>query len=266
MPDPITGESREDWMARCVPDVIEEGYDQDQAIAICASRWEERGMTHQKSFVAPMEIKAVEDNGQFEGYGSVFGVQDYDGDVVVKGAFKRTLEEQRAANRMPKMLWQHSPTDIVGRWMDMYEDERGLKVKGKLIMDTQRGKEAYALMKEGVLDGMSIGFNVREAVPSEQRSMGRVIEDVDLWEVSLVTWGANPDARVTAVKARQTERQFERFLRESGFSRAEALAITAKGFKGLETQRDSDDAEASDQLAALVDSLGSFRNSITKGI
>ena len=214
-----------------------------------------------KHISTAFEVKSLDEGGHFEGYASVFGVQDYDGDVIVKGAFRKSIDKYRASSRMPKMLWQHDMRDICGKWQEMYEDDRGLFVKGSLILDTQRGREAYALMKAGVLDGMSIGFNVVEAGPSDQRSHGRVIEEVDLWEVSLVTWGANPDALVTNVKARKSIRDFERFLRDAGFTRSEAVAVAANGYKALETQRESDESEATDgELASAIANLRKSMN------
>lgn len=214
-----------------------------------------------KHVTAAFDCKALDESGQFEGYASVFGTQDYDGDVIVQGAFTNTLSRYREKGKMPKMLWQHDVREIVGCWDEMHEDDRGLYVKGRLLMDVQKGREAYSMLKAGCLDGMSIGFNIREAVPSERRSQGRVIEEVDLWEVSLVTWGANPDALVTNVKAKRSIRDFERFLRDAGFSRKEAVAIAANGYKGLGAQGEPDESEASDD--ELVSSLVRLRKSIT---
>lgn len=188
-----------------------------------------------KQVYVPFETKSLDEGGSFQGYASVFGVQDFDGDVVVRGAFRKTLEAARASQRMPKMLWQHNPTQIIGKWTEMTEDDRGLFVKGSLILDVAQGREAYALLKANVLDGMSIGFNITEGT---RGNAGRVIEEVNLMEVSLVTWGANPDALVTQVKARKTIRDFEAFLREAGFSHSEAKGIAAKGFKAIEGQRE----------------------------
>jgi len=210
-----------------------------------------------KLLSAPLEIKAMEEGGEFEGYASVFGVQDMDGDVIVQGAFGNTLAKSRESGRMPKMLWQHNPSVIVGRWTEMAEDENGLLVKGSLILEVTHGREAYALMKAGVLDGLSIGFNIAEGV---RGSSGRVIEEVELWEVSLVTWGANQDARITSVKsARRSIRDFERFLREAGFSRKEATAICADGYKAIAQRDSSDDGPELDDLMA---SLSEFKQSL----
>lgn len=235
MPTPVAGESRDDWMERCVPEVVQEGSDPDQAVAICASMWEDRNAM--KHMTTGLEIKSLDEGGSFSGYASVFGIQDLDGDVIVKGAFGNTLRKARETNRMPKMLWQHDTAQIIGKWQEMTEDDRGLHVKGSLILDVERGREAYALMKAGVLDGMSVGFNIRDAGRSEG---GRVIEEVDLWEVSLVTWGANQEARISNVKAKDSIRDFEAFLRDAGFSRTESKAIAAKGFRAFD-QRDAGD-------------------------
>jgi HK97 family phage prohead protease len=202
-----------------------------------------------KAFTAPLEIKNLDEGGSFEGYASVFGVMDSDGDVIVKGAFRKSIEDYRAKGKMPKMLWQHNPSIIVGKFTDMEEDDYGLRVKGTLILEVEKGREAYALMKAGELDAMSVGFNIDEAQDGNNR--GRVISAADLWEVSLVTWGANPDAKITTVKCIDTVRDFERFLRDSGFSRKQAVAITAGGFKAV----DSNQSESDDDDIAAIQSL-----------
>ena len=207
--------------------------------------------------IAPFEVKSLDEGGSFSGYASVFGVQDSDGDVIVRGAFRKTLDKARESGRMPKMLWQHRIDTIIGKFTEMTEDDRGLFVKGFLLLDIEKGREAYALLKAGVLDGMSIGFNIVDGGRGES---GRVISEVDLWEVSLVTWGANPEALVTNVKARQSIRDFEAFLRESGFSRSEAVAIAANGFKSLGDQRESEavsEAETAERLRHLLTVLES---------
>lgn len=208
----------------------------------------------EKQLYVPFETKSLDDGGSFSGYASVFGVQDSDGDVIVKGAFANTLQRARESGRMPKMLWQHNPSQIIGKFTEMSEDDRGLYVKGSLILDVAQGREAYALLKAGVLDGMSVGFNIREGVRGA--GAGRVIEEVDLWEVSLVTWGANPEALISNVKARKSIREFEAFLREAGFSRTEAKGIAAKGFKAIEGQREVGEDEP--EWDALMASIQQF--------
>ena len=182
-----------------------------------------------KRFTANLELKDIGESGTFEGYASVFDVEDSDGDVIVKGAFANTINNFTEKGKMPKMLWQHNPSIIIGKFTEMLEDNNGLYVKGRLITEVDKGREAHILMKEGALDSMSVGFNIIDAVNTKGR--GRTINDLDLWEVSLVTWGANPDALVSTVKGIDTERDFEKFLRDSGFSRKEATAITCYGYK-----------------------------------
>lgn len=207
---------------------------------------------------APVEVKTVDDAGQFEGYASVYGIEDLDGDVIERGAFSDSVA-RFASGKRPKMLWQHDGRDIVGKWLAMSEDERGLHVKGKLFLDIERGREAHVMMREGELDAMSVGFNIVDAAPGERRG-GRRIKRADLWEVSLVTWGANPEARIDAVKARQTIRNFEKWLRDvGGFSGAEAKAIAADGYKGLAGR---DVAGGSDELDGLLSALRNLQSSM----
>lgn len=200
---------------------------------------------------ARFEMKfAAEKPGVFSGYGAFFGNVDAYGDVIQKGAFKETLREWNKTKRLPPMLVQHGgwmTTDRdglpIGKWTAMEEDERGLAVEGHLInLDTERGKAIYGAMKEGVLDGLSIGFRAREfslgTKPDEPR---RTLKKIDLIELSVVTFPANGKARVDAVKSVgiKTIREFEDFLRDvGGFSNAAARAIAAGGFKSIGADRD----------------------------
>lgn len=204
------------------------------------------------------ELKHLDDGGSFSGYASVFGVQDSDGDVIVKGAFAESIEKFKERGKMPKMLWQHDPRAIVGQFHDMFEDDHGLFVKGSLIMEVEKGREAYALMKAKQLDAMSVGFNIDSAVAGDG-TRNRVIERADLWEISLVTWGANPEALITDVKSLKTERDFEQFLRDAGFSRKEAKTITSVGFKPLVAGETPEDEQRD---AVLVEKLNSITNKL----
>lgn len=147
----------------------------------------------------PFELKGLDEDGRFAGYASVFGVSDSYADVVVEGAFARSLAESRASGQMPAMLWQHDPSRPIGVWTDLKEDRAGLKVHGKLAIGTQAGREAYELLRLGAINGLSIGY-VTVASEIEPRRRQRVLTDLELWEISLVTFPANPDARVTNVK------------------------------------------------------------------
>jgi uncharacterized protein len=202
-----------------------------------------------------------EKTGAFEGYGAVFGNIDAYGDVIQKGAFRATLKDWKKAKSLPPMLSQHGGwmmTDMdalpIGKWEAMEEDDTGLRVKGRLInLDTERGKNIYGAMREGVLDGMSIGYRAKEFTygtkPDEPR---RTLKAVDLVEVSIVTFPANGRARIDAVKAEGlTERDFERMLtRDAGFSRSVAQRLMAGGFEAVKAMRDAGDGL--DEVAALL--------------
>jgi uncharacterized protein len=188
-----------------------------------------------------LQLKELSDGGVFTGYASVFGVVDADGDVMAKGAFG-AVEPARI-----KMLWQHDPTAVIGTWAAIDEDDTGLLVKGELILEVDRAREAYALLRAGAIDEMSVGFQPQQATKSSDNS-GRVFTSVKLWEISLVTWAANPAAKVTDVK---TIRDFEIYLRDAGWSRKQATAIASRGFRAIE-QGDPGEDEAIMQLAKLI--------------
>ena len=148
------------------------------------------------------ELKSYEADGTFEGYASVFETVDHHQDQVVPGAFQKSLATMRERQYTPKMLWQHDTQAPIGVWMDLREDGRGLWVKGRILLDLQKGKEAYTLLKEGVVDALSIGFRIIKALKGDQRL--RRLEEIDLIEVSLVTFGANPHARVSYIKTQES--------------------------------------------------------------
>jgi len=125
-----------------------------------------------------------------EGYASLFGVKDMAGDIVARGAFARTLRDKSPGAF--KLLYQHDAAEPIGLLSDAHEDARGLFIAGALNLDTQRGEEAYALLVQGALTGLSIGFNVVTA--AKQGRDGRLITEIDLWEVSLVTFPMLPGA------------------------------------------------------------------------
>lgn len=209
-----------------------------------------------------LEFRAAGDEGTFEGYGSVFGVKDLYGDIVMPGAFTRSLAEHKAAGTLPAMLWQHDPEHPIGVWSEMVEDEKGLRVKGRLALDTVKGAEAYALLKMGALNGLSIGFQTRGAV--DNRDGTRNVTDVDLWEVSLVTFQASRPARVTDVRGADAAaitslRQAEKTLRDAGFSADAAKALIASVKRLAFEERDAREALANANAAAqrLIQSLKS---------
>ena len=202
-----------------------------------------------KHLVRPLEIKALADDGTFEGYGSVFSVEDWYGDVVAPGAFKATLGEWRAKGALPPMCWQHRMDQVIGVYDEMEEDAHGLRLKGRLLKDdVALAREAYALIKARAISGLSIGYRVRVDEYDREADI-RTLKDLELWEVSLVTMPANDLARVEAVKNIEDITGLERFLREAGsLSRKEAREIVFR-LKG--SLRDAGEPER--ELARLIE-------------
>lgn len=208
----------------------------------------------------PFEVKAVDDTGIFNGYGSVFGNVDAYQEIVAPGAFGESLAAWKDAGKMPPVLWQHRSGEPIGPYLDMREDTHGLFVKGQLLVDdVARAKEARALMKAKAVNGLSIGFVTRE--DSYDKVTGiRTLKKIDLWEVSVVTFPANPAAQISnvksAVEALETLAEAERYLRDAGgFSKAAALAFIAR-VKSMSGRSDSD------ELDELKQALQSLRTSL----
>lgn len=138
----------------------------------------------------------VSDAWVIEGYASRFGDADQGGDIVVKGAYGPSLCRMQAEGRQVKMLWQHDPAQPIGVWDEVREDEKGLYVKGRLLESVARAREAAALIAAGAIDGLSIGYRTLKAAKTEQGR--RLLTELELWEVSLVTFPMLPSARVGA--------------------------------------------------------------------
>lgn len=183
-----------------------------------------------------LSIKSSTDAGIFEGLASTYGNLDHTGDIVRPGAFRKTLE--RSAE-LP-ILWCHSQSDAVGLGQ-LTDSAEGLRLKGQLDLDTQCGREAFSRVKKRIVRGLSIGYRVPEG-GAEMKGDVRYLNQVDLFEVSLVPIPANDRARVTAVKAADlaTVRDFEGFLREAGFSKSRAAAIASKGWRAAMETPDTD--------------------------
>lgn len=145
----------------------------------------------------PLELQASEAGGSIvEGYASIFGHRDQGGDIVLPGAYAASLARLAAKGGRIKMLWQHDPSQPIGVWDEVREDARGLYVKGRLLSEVGRGREAMALIGAGAIDGLSIGYRT---VKAEKNSKGqRLLSELELWEVSLVTFPMLPEARVAA--------------------------------------------------------------------
>jgi HK97 family phage prohead protease len=203
-----------------------------------------------------LEIRAAKDDGTIEGYGSVFGVRDAYSDIVAAGSFNSSLAAHKAEGSMPAMLWQHNSDEPIGVWTDMVEDEKGLLIRGRLALETVRGREAHALMKMGALNGLSIGFYSKSWQYDRETDV-RTLTEVDLWEVSLVTFPANGKARVTQVKAAADDiaapKDAERILRDAGFSKSDACAFVSRVLRLGEERREA--AEIVRRSEQMADSL-----------
>ena len=138
-------------------------------------------------------LSACSGTGVFVGYASLFGERDSSGDVVMKGAFAQSLRRRPA--RDVRMLFQHDPAEPVGTWLEMHETERGLHVMGRLDCNVQRARELLSLLESRGLDGLSIGFKTI-AASRDKKTATRRINQVDLWEISLVTFPMQRGARI----------------------------------------------------------------------
>lgn len=205
--------------------------------------------TMRKEAAAVLSIKTMDDDtGEFEGYGSTFGGEpDSYGDVIIAGAYSRSLKEHAAKGSMPKMFWQHDRDQPIGKWLEASEDDRGLLMRGKLNLDVTRGRDAYAHLKHGDIDGLSIGYRIRKHEVDDETGVW-YLKDLDLLEVSVVSIGANDSATITSVKAarevhelteklkagdRLTEREFETILKGAlGLSNSQAERAARVHLKG----------------------------------
>lgn len=195
-----------------------------------------------------MRLKKLGDAGEIEGYASTFGGEpDSYGDVIAPGAYADSLAWHKARGSAPKMFWQHDSAQPIGKWTDLAEDETGLFVRGSLNMEVQRGREAHALLKAGDIDGLSIGYRIREYSVDTETGIW-TLQKIDLLEVSVVSIPANDNAAVSSVKAaraarqlierlkageRLTEREFEAVLRGSlGLSNSQAERAVRLHLKG----------------------------------
>lgn len=145
-----------------------------------------------------LDVKAVAEDGTFTGYASVFGVTDLGGDSVQPGAFTKSLKSKPAAKI--KMLRGHDSSEPIGIWTSIVEDSRGLKATGQLILETVKGRETYALLKAGALDGLSIGYRTKRESYDQTKKV-RLLNELELHEVSIVTYPMNPIATISRVKS-----------------------------------------------------------------
>lgn len=207
------------------------------------------------------EFKAMGDTGTFEGYAAIFGNVDQGGDVIERGAFKEFVKTR---DGKVLVLYQHSSRDPIGK-ADVKQDDKGLYFAGQLELNDGMGRKAHALMKSGLLDGMSIGFDVLPGGQKVLENNVRELTKLKLWEISPVTFGMNELARIEAVKAAAqiaTIREFENFLRdEAGFSHAQAKLLAVGGWKALQDARDESGLSA--DAKQLIETIQNLTRSTT---
>ena len=156
---------------------------------------------NKKFLYSPLSIKSIEENGVFFGYASVFNIVDKQNDLILPGAFKENLNRNKI-----KLLWQHNPGEPIGSIIDICENDVGLYITAHLLLGIQKAKEAYLMLKTGVINGLSIGYIPIE-YDVDHKSGARVLKQVELWEVSLVTFPANLAAQVINVKNQNNEQE-----------------------------------------------------------
>lgn len=212
----------------------------------------------------PCEFKASGGDGRFTGYGSVFGEVDSYRDIVMKGAFAESLQQDFAAKeRKVPMLWQHDTWSPIGIYTNIKEDEKGLYLEGECNMDVQQGRECFSLMKQGALTGLSIGYNTIDS-DWDEKTLTRKLLKVKLWEVSPVTFPAGDSARAQVKQLMEagTLSELEDFMRDAwGVSRTEAKAVASRFKAVTATPRDAVD----EVDAATLQRVKSILDSINKG-
>ncbi|CUW44443.1 hypothetical protein B3286c1_1775 [Brucella vulpis] len=188
-----------------------------------------------------LQVKDLSEDGTFTGYGSVNGNVDSYGERVMPGAFAGSLAKHKREGTNVLMLWQHNPNEPIGIWEDLAEDAKGLWGKGRLIMEVQKAREVHALMKANVIGGLSIGYREIKATPDGNV---RNLEELDLREISPVSFPANRRARIEAAKSERMEefarrlrdgdpmpiKEFEDILREAGVPKSMATQIASVGY------------------------------------
>lgn len=212
-----------------------------------------------------LEIKRLDDR-EFEGHGSVFGNVDLGGDIVLPGAFKRSLKQYQDKGDLPLMFWMHDPTRVAGKWTEMNEDENGLRVKG-VLADTPLGNEIRTLLQMDAVKGLSIGYRTLD--DDYDKDGNRLLKELELWEVSVVSLPMNPLAQVAHAKSQlsakgeyvPTVREFEHALRDVGCSLKVAKSIISKVYddEGRDVPVDEPETkeprDALEALDNLIDNL-----------
>lgn len=198
---------------------------------------------------APLELRFAASKGTIEGYASAFGgPPDAYGDIIEKGAFRRTIADHLREGTMPAMLWAHDPSRPIGRWDEMHEDDFGLHMRGTLNLGTTAGKDAHQHLEQGDVRGLSIGFVVAKS-GARQNGATTILTDLDLMEVSAVVFPANRRARISGVKSLASKSELVDLLREAGLPKTAAHRIASGGWPALS----GDDHQKAIDLAAQIE-------------
>lgn len=231
-------------------------------------------MAQVKALAPVMELKEINaETGVFTGYASVYNKIDSYNDSIAPGAYAESLVEHRRNGTMPKLFWCHDPRECLGRFLDASEDGKGLFVEGRLNLKVQRAREAYALLAEGDLDGMSIGYVPIKAEPHPTKPGVQLLKQIKLHEVSLVPIGADRFARVTGVKSDRWGdleefaqalrdgspppiKDFEQLLRDAGVPKSMAVRIASVGYaKAIRSDSEGDETAKSAGLDQVLKEL-----------
>ncbi|MBP1842004.1 HK97 family phage prohead protease [Rhizobium petrolearium] len=214
-----------------------------------------------------LQVKDLSEEGIFEGYGSVFSVRDSYNESVEPGAFVASLAKHRREGTMPLMLWQHDPWTPIGVWEELAEDGKGLWVKGRLLSGVQKSDEVRIMLKNKAIRGLSIGYREVDTKPAENGGPRKLVE-VDLLEVSIVSFPANRRANVETVKSERMDefarrlrdgdpmpiKDFEDILREAGVPKSMAVAIASHGYAKA-IRSDSEGEKTNDQALRFLQML-----------
>lgn len=215
-------------------------------------------------FTALDDVEVAADTRTIKGYASVFGDIDSYGDTIIKGAYSATIKANKTG--LP-MLWQHNTDNLIGRWTSLKEDDKGLIVEGRLTPGHSMAEDVYASLKNGDVDGMSIGFSIPAGGASERGDGVRVLKKIDLREVSVVVMPADRNALISAVKAADMQRRefralLQKAMRDAGceLSRKDAEALLDGGFGALTATRDAGGQHEPEAVkSALLDAIRTAR-------
>ncbi len=227
-----------------------------------------------------LEIKQEDLNEEkkiFIAYASTFGNKDFDGDVILKGAFLSSIKKFKdSKGKVPKLAFQHDTSRLPGKILDLKEDDLGLLMEAQFI-DTQEGRDRLVEVKEGVITDVSIGFNILDSEQGEKlprptffgRTHERIIKEVELFEVSLVSFPANPKAEIISMKSREEKKRYlENFLRSLGAGREKAKTVCSDVFKQLSLANEEDssmrDALEEKESLAVRDALEATTDGMKK--